>query len=170
MKTVIILFLSLFNGYSYSQIFKSNEQYSGTTDEIQDSALRKEVLAVQDCLNKSTSKNKEVKKIFSSTKDSVFSFGNGVLTFKNENNILTINSFVVWYKPSFNFPTYSFDDLLIVANENSRDFPCKVFKPKKRTAYLFHCIEATINDEHNTVIFISNVHTGFLGRVLIKSN
>lgn len=111
-----------------------------------------------------------MKKIFSSTKDSIFSFGSGVLTFKNENNILSINRFVVWHKPTFNFPTYSFDDMLIELNENSKDFPCKVFKSKKRTAYLFHCIEAKIKDEHYTVIFISNVHTGFMGRVLIKTN
>lgn len=155
---------------NYSQIFKSNEQYSGTIEEIQDSVLKKEVLAVQDCLNQSKSKNKVVKKIFTNTKDSIFSFRSGMCTFKKVNNTITINSFSVWYKPTFIFPSNCYNDLKIKPLGTSNDFPCKVFVSRKRTALLFHCIEATIKDEHYTVIFISNVHTGFVGRVLIKSN
>lgn len=167
-KTILIsIFQFLIFQYSFSQIFKSNEQYSGTIDEIQDSVLRKEILAVQACLNQN--KNKEVKKIFSDTKDTLFTFGgSGMISFQLENDVFRINRFVVWYKPEYDFPNYSFDDLLIETNENSKDFPCKVFKSKKRTACLFHSIEAKINDEHFTVIFISNVHTGFMGRVLIN--
>lgn len=171
-KTILILiFQFLIFHYSFSQIFKSKEQYSGTIDEIQDSVLRKEVVAVQDCLNNSQSKNKEVKKIFSNTKDTLFFFGgSGMISFQLENDVFRINRFIVWYKPEYDFPIYSFDDILIEVNENNKDFPCKVFKSKKRTALLFHCIEATINNEHFTVILISNVHSGFLGRVLIKYN
>jgi hypothetical protein len=171
-KTILILiFQFLIFQYCFSQIFKSNEQYSGSIEEIQDSVLRKEVLAVQDFLNNSNSKNKEVKKIFSNTKDTLFFFGgSGMISFQLDNDVFRINRFVVWYKPEYDFPSYSFNDLLIETSENKSEFPCKVFVSKKRTAFLFHCIEATINDVPYKVIFISNVHNGFLGRVLIKSN
>lgn len=82
-STLILFFTFCFCTTNYSQIFNSDEQYSGTIEEIQDSILKKEVLAVLDCLNNSQRKNKEVKKIFSSTKDSIFTFGaSGMIFFK----------------------------------------------------------------------------------------
>lgn len=172
MKKVIIflVFVSLISDASYSQIFKSNEQFSGTIAEIQDSILKKEVLGVQNCLILSKRKNNFVKKISTSTKDSIFSFRHGMCTFKKVNNTITINSFSVWYKPQFIFPSSCYDDLKINSSNTSNEFPCKVFVSRKRTAYLFNCFEASIDGIPYSVIFISNVHSGFLGRVLIKSN
>ena len=171
-KTILILiFQFLIFQYSFSQIFKSNEQYSGTIDEIQDSVLRKEVLAIQDCLNQSKRKNKEVKKIFSSTKDSIFTFeGSGMICFKQENDIYTINRFEVWLKRGYEFPPFAFNDLKIKATESDKYFPCTVFSTNPKSTLFFHCVDAFIDNNSFTVIFVSSSLKGFLGRVLIKSN
>lgn len=173
MKALIILLVFIYFGSfpALSQIFNSAEKYSGTIDEIQDSILRKKVLAVQDCLIHSRNKNKEVKKIFSNTKDTVFTFGgSGLISFQRENEIFSIIRFTVWFKREYDFPSYSYTDLKIKATESYTKFPCNVFSTRKRSLLLFHCVYATIDNIPYTVIFISDTLHGFLGRVLIKTN
>ena len=175
MKTVIIsiIFNTLFCNCIYSQAFNSNEQYSGTIDEIKDSVLKNEILSVKSNLYY-PHKNKIVKKInmIEESSDSTFKCGysGNLFLFNKENTVYTLKRIRVGSKEYFDFPLNSFNDFNIVNNTNKNTPSIQCFKSIKRSDFLFHCVNVTIQEVPYTVIFISNLHSGFLGRVLIKSN